>query len=137
MPLRRTLPLLLLAVALSGCDRITGVAEQKTQDAEAIGYACRVSSTAPADCIANNDTRSPTSLLAGWKAADQDILAKLLDPSMGTNPATAAHLAVVEAASQVAAAKTADAASAPADTRTENTAQEEEPATENKSVRKH
>jgi len=104
---RHALVLLLLAVAVSGCDRITGAAEQKTKDAEAIGYACRVSTTAPADCIANNDTHSPTSLLAGWKAADQDILAKRLDPSMGTNPATAAHLPVAEAAaSQVAATKT-------------------------------
>ncbi|PIV15572.1 MAG: hypothetical protein COS43_01595 [Gallionellales bacterium CG03_land_8_20_14_0_80_55_15] len=135
---RHALVSLLLAVAVSGCDRITGVAEQKTKDAEAIGYACRVSATAPADCIANNDTHSPTSLLAGWKAADQDILAKRLDPSMGTNPATAAHLPVAEAAaSQVAATKTADAASAPTDTEAETAKDESVPASGKKSAQKH
>ncbi|MDD2721410.1 MAG: hypothetical protein PHH47_08910 [Gallionella sp.] len=96
----RLLPLLLIAVAASGCDRITGAAEQKTRDAEAIGYACRVSSKPPADCIADNETHSPTSILAGWKSADQDILAKLLDPSMGKDPATAAHLPVSEGKSK-------------------------------------
>lgn len=83
--------LLLIALAASGCDRITGAGEKKTLDAEAIGYACRVSSKAPADCISDNETHSPTSLLAGWKAADADILAKVLDPSMGSKPEMAAH----------------------------------------------
>jgi len=94
MSLRPVITLLLIALATTGCDKITGEAEQKTRDAEAIGYACRVSSKAPADCISDNEAHSPTSLLVGWKAADQDILARLLDPSMGKDPATAAHLPV-------------------------------------------
>ena len=106
--------LLLIALAATGCDRITGVADQKVLDAEAIGYSCRVSSKAPANCISDNETHSPTSLLAGWKAADQDILAKVLDPSMGKDPALAAH--TPGSATQAKATKHTDAASAPGDT---------------------
>ena len=111
MSLRHTL--LLIALASTGCDQITGVANQKILDAEAIGYACRVSSKAPADCISDNETHSPTSLLAGWKAADQDILAKLLDPSMGKDPAQAAHSPA--STSAPGASKHADTASAAED----------------------
>ena len=90
------------------------MADQKIRDAEAIGYSCRVSSKAPADCISDNETHSPTSLLTGWKAADQDILTKALDPSMGKDPALAAH--APGAASPADAAKHADAASTDGDT---------------------
>jgi hypothetical protein len=101
--------ILLLALAVTGCDKLTGAAEQKTLDAEATGYACRVSSKAPADCISENDKYSPTSLLVGWKAADADILARVLDPSMGTKPEMAAHPRPASApAAEEAAAKKAD-----------------------------
>jgi hypothetical protein len=79
--------LLLTALALVGCDRITGAGQQKIFDAEAIGYACRVSLKAPEDCMKENETHSPTSLLAGWKAANKDIDGQLIDPSMGKQPA--------------------------------------------------
>ena len=105
--------LLLCALAVTGCDRITGAAEQKTLDAEAIGYACRVSSKAPADCISENETHSPTSLLAGWKAADADIISKVLDPSMGTNPAMAAHTKAAHPAATEESGAAKQAASSP------------------------
>ncbi len=76
--------MLVLLIALAGCDRITGAADQKNSDAEAIGYACRVSFEKPEDCMKANDGQSTTAILAGWKAADKDISDKTLDPNMGT-----------------------------------------------------
>ncbi len=90
MRLRHTL--LILLIALAGCDKINGVAEQKISDAEAIGYACRVSLKKPEDCMKENEAQSTTSVLAGWKAADKDITERSLDPSMGSDPATAVIL---------------------------------------------
>lgn len=69
----RLIVLLMTALALAGCDRLTGAAQQKILDAEAIGYACRVSQKVPEDCMKENETQSPSSILDGWKAADQDI----------------------------------------------------------------
>lgn len=79
--------LLLTAFALVGCDRITGADQQKIFDAEAIGYACRVSLKTPEDCMKENETKSPTSILTGWKAANKDIDGQLIDPSMGKQTA--------------------------------------------------
>lgn len=84
MPARRfVLPIAILALA--GCDRITGAAQQKTLDAEAIGYACRISLKTPEDCMKENEIYSPTSVLFGWKEADKDVKEKVIDPSMGKN----------------------------------------------------
>ena len=69
----RLFALLVTALALTGCDRLTGAAQQKILDAEAIGYACRVSEKVPEDCMKENETQSPSSILDGWKAADLDI----------------------------------------------------------------
>jgi hypothetical protein len=100
--------LLLAAVTLVGCDRITGEAEQRIYDAEAIGYACRISLKVPEDCMKENEAHSPTSILSGWKAADKAIKEGILDPSMGkrqaTPPATAAPKAAPETAKPAAAA---------------------------------
>lgn len=73
------------ALVLAGCDRITGADQQKVLDAEAIGYACRISLKTPEDCMKENETYSPTSVLYGWKEADKDVQAKTIDPSMGKN----------------------------------------------------
>ena len=78
---RFLLPIALLALA--GCDRITGADQQKALDAEAIGYSCRISLKPPEDCMKENDTHSPTSILFGWKEADRDIKEKAIDPTMG------------------------------------------------------
>lgn len=78
--------LLIAALALVGCDRITGAGQQKTLDAEAIGYACRISLKTPEDCMKENEAQSPTSVLLGWKEADKDIKEKTIDPSMGKLP---------------------------------------------------
>lgn len=97
--------LLLSCLTLVACDRLTGAATQKILDAEAIGYACRVSQKVPEDCMKENDAQSPSSVLDGWKAADKDIRDKAIDPGMGKNqPAP-----VVAASSTAASSATAPA----------------------------
>ncbi|OGS91832.1 MAG: hypothetical protein A2061_04855 [Gallionellales bacterium GWA2_59_43] len=94
--------LLLAAFGLAGCDRLTGEADRKIYDAEAIGYACRVSLKVPEDCMKENDGQSPTSILAGWKKANKDIEDNVIDPSMGKD-----HQAETLAQSTLAAVETA------------------------------
>jgi hypothetical protein len=99
--------LLLAATLLVGCDRITGAADQKKYDAQAIGYACRVSLKVPEDCMKENESFSPTSILSGWRAADKDIHDQLIDPSMGKNAAVQpVEPAATEGAAKMAAEKT-------------------------------
>lgn len=73
---------LFLLLALAGCDKLTGAADQKIADAEAIGFACRVSQKTPEACMKENEAQSPSSILDGWKLADEDINAGKLDPTM-------------------------------------------------------
>lgn len=80
---------LLAALALVGCDRITGAADQKILDAQAIGYACRISLKVPEACMQENEAHSPTYVLNGWKEADRDINERVIDPSMGKRAAAA------------------------------------------------
>lgn len=89
--------LLITPLILSGCERLTGAAEQKIRDAEAIGYACRVSAKVPEECMKENEAHSPTFILKGWKNADRDINDGTLDPSMGKN-APASHVTHPESA---------------------------------------
>lgn len=108
----RSSVLLLAAIALVGCDRITGAADQKIYDAEAIGYACRVSYKPPEDCMKENEGQSPTSILSGWKAADKAIKEGIIDPTMGKRqaaPAPASAPVAVAAQSEVKAAEPAAA----------------------------
>lgn len=102
----RRAALMLSCLALVACDRITGEATQKILDAEAIGYACRVSLKAPEDCMKENEAQSPSSVLDGWKQADKDISKKTLDPLMGKGKTADEHsdVASSEAASEVVAA---------------------------------
>lgn len=79
--------LLLAGLMLVGCERLTGADAKKTLDAEAIGYACRVSLKAPEDCMKENEAQSPTAVLNGWKEADKDISNQTIDPSMGKKAA--------------------------------------------------
>lgn len=111
---RHAIAWLLIAAATSGCDRITGVADQKTSDAESIGYACRVSLKKPEDCMKENEAQSTTAVLTGWKAADKDIQDKRLDPSMGSDPAYAEHVKPASAPSAAEEAKPKGEESAPA-----------------------
>ncbi len=96
--------LLLAMFALVGCDRITGEADRKIYDAEAVGYACRVSQKTPEDCMKENEAHSPTSVLTGWKGADKDIREGKLDPTMGAKKAAATVTAEHSPASGVPAA---------------------------------
>ncbi|BBI98611.1 hypothetical protein FGKAn22_03040 [Ferrigenium kumadai] len=111
--------LLLAAITLVGCDRITGAADQKIYDAEAIGYACRLSYKPPEDCMKENESQSPTSILSGWKAADKAIKEGIVDPAMGRHQAAPQPVApAVAAQSEVkpaepAAASKVESASAP------------------------
>jgi hypothetical protein len=107
----RRFVLLLAALGLVGCDRITGAGQQKTLDAEAIGYACRISLKTPEDCMKENETYSPTSVLFGWKEADKDVQEKTIDPSMGKNPpAPQIQQSAPAAAATGTAAENSDAA---------------------------
>ena len=83
--------LLLTVLLLAGCDKLTGAADQKIADAEAIGFACRVSSKTPEECMKENEAQSPSSILDGWKSADEDIKAGKLDPGMKNIAAPAAE----------------------------------------------
>ncbi len=74
---------------LSGCDKLTGAADQKIADAEAVGFACRVSGKTPEACMKENEAQSPSSVLDGWKSADEDIKEGKLDPSMSNKASTA------------------------------------------------
>lgn len=112
------------ALALAGCDRITGADQQKALDAEAIGYSCRISLKPPEDCIKENETLSPTSILFGWKEAERDIKEKAIDPTMGKSAlqtpqspaATAESKPVTEKAAESApTAKSEKAAAAAGD----------------------
>ncbi|HCI14328.1 MAG: hypothetical protein A2063_03825 [Gallionellales bacterium GWA2_60_142] len=105
--------LLLAAFGLSGCDRLTGEADRKTYDAEAIGYACRVSLKVPEDCMQENDGHSPTSILVGWKKANKDIEDNVIDPSMGKNSQEAALAMSAPAAAETAASEVPSAATKP------------------------
>jgi hypothetical protein len=89
MLIRHAITVLIIATITSGCDKFSGDADQKTSDAQAIGYACRVSLKKPEDCMKENTVQSTTSILTGWKAADTDISERKLDPNMGSDPATA------------------------------------------------
>lgn len=81
---------LILSALLAGCDRlqeeITGEPGPEVQDAQAIGYACRVSRKTPEDCIADNETHRPSHILTGWQLADYEIHSQLLDPDMTNQP---------------------------------------------------
>lgn len=91
--LTRSMILLLAAFSLVGCDRISGAADQKIADAEAIGYACRVSLKKPEDCMKENEAQSPSSILDGWKAADKDIKDKKINAEMSNAPTAASEVA--------------------------------------------
>jgi len=102
----RRAALLLTSFALVACDRLTGEATQKILDAEAIGYACRVSLKTPEACMKENEAQSPSSVLDGWKEADKDISKKTLDPHMGKGKDSDenSETASSDAASEVVAA---------------------------------
>ncbi|HEY3327186.1 MAG TPA: hypothetical protein VGK14_08435 [Novimethylophilus sp.] len=91
----RALACVLMALSLAGCDKLTGATEQKIADAEAIGFACRVSQKQPEACMKENETQSPSSILDGWKSADEDIKAGKLDPTLSNaaSPKKAAETA--------------------------------------------
>ncbi|HSI22209.1 MAG TPA: hypothetical protein VK959_04225 [Methylophilaceae bacterium] len=114
---------LFLLLALTGCDKLTGAADQKIADAEAIGFACRVSQKTPEACMKENEAQSPSSILDGWKSADEDIKAGKLDPTMsGMSSNSSAE------GETAAPAEGADAAAAapPAEEKKDNAAKPEE-----------
>jgi hypothetical protein len=94
--------MLLCILSLSGCDKIKSMMgvpvalDPKELDAQAIGYACRVSKKQPEACMKENDTHSPSQILSGWKSADKDIKAKLIDAGPGETAASAASAKTAE-----------------------------------------
>ena len=89
----RSASLLLAVLLLAGCDKLTGAADQKIADAEAIGFACRVSGKTPEACMKENEAQSPSSVLDGWKSADEDIKSGKLDPSMSNTKSSGGEAA--------------------------------------------
>jgi len=80
----RLLLMLLCLLALTGCDKVKAlmgppVADPKELDAQAIGYACRVARKQPEACMKENDAHRPALILNGWKNADKDIKARLIE----------------------------------------------------------
>jgi hypothetical protein len=65
-----SLLLLVAALPLAGCEMLSG--GDKGKDGESIGYACRLSDKLPEDCMKENPTYTPTSILTGWKRADTE-----------------------------------------------------------------
>jgi hypothetical protein len=95
----RVFPLLLCLLVMTGCDKIKSLTggsalNSKELDAQAIGYACRVSKKPPEACMKENETYSPTHILSGWKSADKDIKDRVIS-DIGSNsepvPASAVH----------------------------------------------
>jgi hypothetical protein len=110
----RILLMLLCLLALTGCDKVKSmlgmpaVFDPKELDAQAIGYACRVSKKQPEICMKENDTQSPSQILFGWKNADKDIKARVIE--LGPNGELLATLA--SAVSATSAVKPAPAPAA-------------------------
>ena len=108
---------LLLVLLLAGCDKLTGAADQKIADAEAVGFACRVSGKTPEACMKENEAQSPSSVLDGWKTADEDIRSGKLDPSMSNTKSSggeaAAEKPAKEAADVLGRASCGDACNSP------------------------
>ena len=111
----RLLLMVLCILSLAGCDKVKSligmpaVADPKELDAQAIGYACRVSKKPPETCMKENDTQSPSQILFGWKNADKDIKARVIE--LGPNGELLATLSSsVSAASAASAVKPAPAA---------------------------
>lgn len=102
MDARRLTLLLLATLALPGCDKLKELTGGETltpqqMDAEAVGYACRVSQKAPEACMKENDTQSPTFVLSGWRKADADIKGGTIDPNMSNIPLVASAVLAASA----------------------------------------
>ena len=71
----KKLACILPALLLAGCE----IPGQKTKDAAAMGYACRVSKKSPEQCMRENPPFSQTAILDGWREADMDVKDKKVD----------------------------------------------------------
>lgn len=78
--------LLLLAAALplGGCEMLAGA--DKGKDGESVGYACRLSSKLPEDCMKENDIYTPTSILEGWKRGEKEVREGKVGSLTGKSP---------------------------------------------------
>jgi hypothetical protein len=73
--------LLAAALPLGGCEMLAGA--DKGKDGESVGYACRLSSKLPEDCMKENDIYTPTSILEGWKRGEKDVKEGKVGPLTG------------------------------------------------------
>ncbi len=133
MTARHVTLLLLAALVLPGCDKVKsamngGAADPKTLDAEAVGYACRVSQKAPEACMKENEAQSPSAVLSGWKKADTDIKGGTIDPTM-SNVVPVAASAPIEANAEAEDSKDEKATEAKSD---DKSGKHDKPATDEK-----
>jgi hypothetical protein len=104
----RLIFILMCLLAFSGCDKIKSVLgmpavlDPKELDAQAIGYACRVSKKQPESCMKENDTQSPSQILNGWKSADKDIKSRVIEAGTISDVAAAASAVVAVSAASAA-----------------------------------
>jgi hypothetical protein len=100
-----TVPLLLCALLLSGCDQLgiessTAVTARKDADGKAIGGACRHAGRAIEDCYTLNKRADKAAMYAGWREMSEYMRENKLEPVLPVIPVEPTRLPrAVESAS--------------------------------------
>ncbi|MBV8468187.1 MAG: hypothetical protein JO218_19750 [Burkholderiales bacterium] len=68
-----------LTFGLTGCDRLTKLANQAELNARAIGAACRLSGRSLEDCFQRNERVSKADIYAGWREMNEYMAKNRLD----------------------------------------------------------
>lgn len=71
--------LAMMVLGLSGCERLTELANQAKLNGRAIGAACRHSGRALEDCFQRNVRVSKADIFAGWKEMNEYMTKNKLD----------------------------------------------------------
>ncbi|SFZ78049.1 hypothetical protein [Chitinimonas taiwanensis] len=71
--------LAVLAIALSGCERVSELANQAKLNGRAIGAACRHTGRSLEDCFQRNPRVSKADIFAGWKEMNEYMTKNKLD----------------------------------------------------------
>lgn len=97
MPLKLILVATLIA-ALSGCERLTELANQAKLNGRAVGAACRHSGRALEDCFQRNARISKADIYAGWREMNEYMSKNKIDvvPPPPDKPGANKAVATVE-----------------------------------------